>query len=258
MTTDTLSAILAAKRAALAQRKARTPIEAVRALASMQRRPQPILSTVTEEGGTFLIGLIQRGTRAEPTYDPVSQAIRYGREGLDAINLFTDTAIYDGGLNDLAAAARAARLPIISQDYIVDEYQVVEARAAGASALVLRAGIVDESTLRALISATQRNRMTPIVHIRDQAELNYALTLAPQVISLGDDAAEGAFSDARGMWASLRACIPRPTRVLLGAPIHTLDAAAAARALHIDAVMVEDGLLRQPGIAPRLRQTLDG
>jgi len=153
--------------------------------------------------------------------------------------------------------ARAARLPVMSQDFIFDEYQVVESRAAGASALLLQAGIVDDATLRALVSATQRNRMTAIVHVQTEAQLRYALTLAPQVIAVGAVSSDSAlFNDAIRAWSELRACIPRPTRVLLAHPLRSLDEAAAARALHIDAALVDDSLLGQPSIAPRLRQLL--
>ncbi|NDJ61758.1 MAG: hypothetical protein GYB67_11575, partial [Chloroflexi bacterium] len=91
--------IIAAKRQALAVRKAKTPIEAIRALASMQKRPPPVLSTVTNEGEITLIGHLRyrppTDTLAAP-YDPVSRALRFIRQGADAVALFTDFTIYQG------------------------------------------------------------------------------------------------------------------------------------------------------------------
>jgi indole-3-glycerol phosphate synthase len=137
MTTDNLptnlEAILAAKRQFLMERRAKTPIAAVSALADMQRRPQPILNTVTNGSQVTLIGQITHSD----TYDPVAATLRYIREGVDAVSLFTDQIVYRRGLDDLLLVSRGVNIPVISQDYILDEYHVVEARAAGASALVL-------------------------------------------------------------------------------------------------------------------------
>jgi indole-3-glycerol phosphate synthase len=244
-------AIIAKKREALERRKQRTPIEAVRALASMQKRPLPILNTVTEGAGMLLIGEIRYSLDAAGEYDPVALALRFAREGMDGINLFNDDVLYDEGLNDLTLVARAVRLPIMSQDYIIDEYQVIEARAAGASALLLRAGIVEQGELRALVSATQRNRMTAVVHVEDEGQLAYALTLSPQVIAIGG---EPAF-DMQAV-ADLRGCIPHLTSVLLARPLRALDEAQAANALRPDAVLISSSLLSEPSMSARLRQVL--
>jgi indole-3-glycerol phosphate synthase len=241
-----LDQIIAAKREALARRKSRTPIDAVRALASMQKRPQPILSTVTEDRAVMLIGHIRYALDADGAYDPVALALRFMREGVDAVSLFTDEAIYDGGLNDLTLVARAVRFPVISQDYIFDEYQVVEARAAGASALMLHAGVVEPASLWSLVSAVQRNRMTAIIHVKNREQLDRALTLAPQVVALDGDLAHGL--DAL---CQMRAAIPRPTHVLLAQPLETAaDAAAAAQP---DAVLISPALIRQLGGAEQVR-----
>lgn len=240
--------IIAAKREALARRKSRTPIEAVRALASMQKRPQPILNTVTEAHAVMLIGQIRYTLDADGAYDPVALALRFMREGVDAINLFTDETIYDGGLNDLTLVARAVRFPVISQDYVFDEYQVVEARAAGASALMLHAGIVDGAALWSLVSAVQRNRMTAIIHVDNRDQLDKALTLAPQVVALGGNPIQGL--DAL---CAMRAVIPRPTYVLLSHPLETLADVAAAATVQPDAVLISPELIKQPGGVGRLR-----
>lgn len=247
-----IDAIIAAKRDALARRKSRTPIEAVRALASMQKRPQPILNTVTEAPAVMLIGQISYTLDADGAYDPVALALRFMREGLDAINLFTDEVIYDGGLNDLTHVARAVRFPVISQDYIVDEYQVVEARAAGAAALILHAGIVDAAALWSLVSAVQRNRMTAIIHVDNRDQLDQALTLAPQVIALGGDLIDGL--DAL---CAMRTVIPRPTYVLLSHPLETLADVAAAATIQPDAVLISPELIKLPGGVGRLRAAFD-
>ncbi len=240
--------IITAKREALVRRKSRTPIEAVRALASMQKRPQPILSTVTESPTVMLIGQIRYALDADGAYDPVALALRFMREGTDAIALFTDEAIYDGGLNDLTLVARAVRFPVISQDFIFDEYQIVEARAAGASALMLHAGIVDGTALWSLVSAVQRNRMTAIIHVDKRDQLDQVLMLAPQVVALGGDPTQ-----AQDALCAMRIVIPRPTYVLLSHPLETLAEVEAAATVQPDAVLITPKLIGQAGGVDRLR-----
>ncbi|MCS7071136.1 MAG: hypothetical protein NZM00_06495, partial [Anaerolinea sp.] len=178
---DPVEQLIARKRAALNERKARTPIAAVRALASLQKRPQPVLSTVAGTGPVLFLGQIRYAGRA--AYDPVALALRFARHGLDGLTLFTDDVIAGNrgevdapaGLHDLALVTRAVRAPVLAQDYIFDEYQVVEARAAGASAVFLSARLLDPPVLRGLISVVLRNRMTPIVRVRMPDELEAAI-----------------------------------------------------------------------------------
>src|SRR5215216_2682006 len=98
MKKSTVQDILLVKRERLAKRKAATPMDAMRALAGMQKRPEPLLSTVTDDGHVLLFGQIRYGA----AYDPVSLALSYAQAGLDGLALFTDDLVYDGGMNDLA------------------------------------------------------------------------------------------------------------------------------------------------------------
>jgi indole-3-glycerol phosphate synthase len=255
-----LNVIIAAKRRYLIERKAKTPIEAVRALASMQKRPQPVLSSVADNSSVMLIGQIrytlpQTGILGD-TYDPVATALRYAHAGLDAAALFTDEVMYQRGLDDLVLVSRAVPLPIISQDYILDEYQVVETRAAGASALVLHSGVVDPPTLRALVSATHRNRMTAIVQVSDQHELDYALSLSPYVIGIRSrDAATHRLDMENAL--HLRRQIPSNMRVMFTDGLRSLDEVAAVAELGVHAVIVQESLTRTPAQLADLNAVLN-
>lgn len=245
--------IIIAKRDRLARRKAETPLDAMRALAGMQKRPQPILSTVTDDGKVMLIGQIRYGT---PSYDPVTLALRYMRAGLDGIALFTDNRIYDAGINDLALITRAVSAPVLLQNYIFDEYQVVEARAAGASSLSLVASLVDFTTLRGLISATQRNRMSAVVRVQSLDELNAAMDACPAVIELGKRDPDSGILDVAHLEA-LRAAIPSTFRVLFFNRLRSFAEAKAVAALKPDGVLVSPRLLEQDDAATRLRDIFE-
>src|SRR5262245_18344419 len=98
-----IDVIIAAKRQYLQERKSQTPIEAIRALASMQKRPHPVLSAINTDTPIMLIGHIKYSLpQTGPlmtTYDPVGLALRYVRAGVDAVTLFTDETLYQGGLD---------------------------------------------------------------------------------------------------------------------------------------------------------------
>jgi len=256
---STVSEILQAKRQDLAQRKRKTPIDAVRALASMQGRPTPLLNTVADDEPAILIGQIlyappDDGSEGD---DPVAKAVRLARAGIDVISLFTDAKIYSGGLDDLMFVVRAVqpfKVPVISQDYTFDEYQVVEARAAGASGIVLDTALVDNATLRTLVSSTQRNRMTAIVRVADEDALDAAIALSPQVISLVLPLPR-TVADITTC-RRLRQRVPAHIRVTLDTPVQTVEDVTTASKLGLHALFVPD-MLAQTEKLLGLRQSGD-
>jgi indole-3-glycerol phosphate synthase len=251
-----LETIIAAKRQALQQRKAKTPIDAVRALASMQRRPQPILNTVGER--VTIIGQVKHtvsstGSLLE-TYDPVSMALRFMRGNADAISLFTDSTTYPRGLDDLTLVTRAVSAPAINQDYVLDEYHVVETRAAGASALVLSSDVLDKHALRTLVSATARNRMTSIVQVQNEDQLTYALSLSPHVIGLGSP--DECNLDMNEL-TQLRALIPSSIHVMIMCCLESLHDVEMALKVGVNAVIVSASLFSNDNAVHQLHTTLN-
>lgn len=248
MPTDTLDHILAAKRQFLAERRAKTPIEAVIALADMQRKPQAVLNMVTGGGQVTLIGQIARSE----TYDPVAATLAYVREGVDSVSLFTDETVYERGLDDLLLVSRGVNVPVISQDYILDEYHVVETRAAGASALVVYSYVLDQPVLRKVVSVAQRWRMTSIVQVSNEEELAYAQSLSPHV--LGINAGFGsAWADDIACFQRLRPKIPYNMRCMILSAFSTVDEVRTAIELGGDAIMISEALINTRGAAGQLR-----
>jgi len=240
-----LELIADARRQYVVERKTQTPIEAVRALASMQKRPLPVLTAIPTHEQTPITLIAQvRVTHGDGVgLDSLCQHL--ASAGADALSLFTDDSLEPHGLGDLVALTRAVNLPIISQDVYVDEYQIVEARAAGASALVLRAATMDNNPLRTLVSTTQRNRMTAVVEVNTIDEVIYAQSLSPYVIAISQiDAWTGEASNVPA--AKLRAAITGTTRVILAESLSTVEDVRAAIDLQVDAVIVEADFLLNP------------
>lgn len=257
MTTDRIDidarTIVAAKQQYLKRRQGKMPFGAVVALADMQKRPNNILNVVTTGQDVILIGQI---THAD-TYDPVAAALRYIRNGMDGVAMFTDSRIYTQGMNDLLLVSRGVQnRAVICQDYILSEYHVTEARAAGASALVLYASMLDRPDLRRVVSLTMRWHMTAIVQVSDAEEMAFASSLSPHVIAIGVDQQFVRERDLPLM-ENLRPMIPYNTKVMPLGSIDSLDDATAVIELGTEAVIVGERLQKTPHAYEKLRTLID-
>jgi len=169
------------------ERKKEVPLAGVLALASMQDRPLDVVGALRQERGVTLLVQISRTApdREEllENFDPLALAKRFESAGAAGLVVATNRAYYRGGVADLTLVSQTVEIPVIRQDLIFDEYQVVEARAAGADGVLLMSNI-DAERLRNLVSITQRNRMTELVQVRTERELNLVLPLEPRCIVL--------------------------------------------------------------------------
>jgi indole-3-glycerol phosphate synthase len=247
--------IAIAKMRFLESRQEKVPIEAVVALAAMKtkrHRPHNILNIASEGDAVTLIGQIRQGE----VYDPVSKALSYLRDGVDAVSLFTDDRIYSKGMDDLLLVSLGVpNSPVIYQDYILNEYHVTEARAAGAAAIVVYSSILDRRALRQVVSLAQRWQMTSIVQVSDIDELDYATSLSPHVIGFGVDRK---FIPERdfAIIEDLASFIPYNMRRMSLGCLQILDEVATAVELGMNAVIVDDALIKRPESAADLNAIL--
>lgn len=245
--------IIADKQRNLELRQAQTPLQAVIALATMQRRPRPILNTVPTSRHIKLIGQIRRSE----TYDPVAEALQYVRAGVDALSFYTDHTLYAHDLDDMLMIATAVKnTPIIYQNYILNDYHVVEARAADASALVLHSSVLDTNMIRKTVSVTQRWKMTALVQVNDEAQLHEANILSPHAIAFGnteDPNGELALS----LLEQHRSHVDFNIRVLPVSRFHTLDEVEFALKHDVHAVIVGRQILADARKTEQLRQLLE-
>lgn len=250
-----LTTILEAKKRFLQKRQEKIPNVAVLALAEMQARPAPVLNMVTAGEYVTLIGQIS----LEETYDPVSAGLRCIRDGADAVSFLTDRRIYSKGMEDLLLVARGiGNSPVICQDYILDEYHVTEARAAGASAVVAYSAILEPQALRNIVSLAHRWKMTSIVQVSNEKEMSYAASLSPHVIGIGDGFTQY-FNRERDlpMIRRLAPMMPFHARMMpLGCLRDIADVADVVK-LGVDAIIVEESLITTQDTYEQLRTLLD-
>ncbi len=246
--------IIKAKREYLVERQGRTPLQAVIALATLQRRPRQTLNTIpTNDERIKLIGQIRRSD----TYDPVSSALSYVRGGADVVTFFTDHTLYEEDLDDVLMVASSIRnTPLIYQNYALDEYHAVEARASDASALVLYASVLDTDMLRKTVSVTQRWKMTAIVQVSNEDDLKHANDLSPHAIGVGHSEAENSETDIQ-LLEQLRPMMPFNVRVMLMSCLRSLEEVEAAIRMGVDAVIVDNELMGDRKKAESLGKLLE-
>jgi indole-3-glycerol phosphate synthase len=119
-------------------------------------------------------------------YDPVSIASGYERAGAAAISVLTEPTFFDGSLEHLAAVRRTTTLPILRKDFIVDRYQILEARAAGADAILLIAAALSPAALKQLHHAATELGLDVLVEIHDSGELRSALDAGASIIGVNN------------------------------------------------------------------------
>jgi indole-3-glycerol phosphate synthase len=176
--TTILEQIIQTKREEIAQRSARTPLEELKAAAAAQPRPRNFFSAVTRKPVARPVNLIAEIKKASPSagviradFDPVAIARAYAAAGADALSVLTDEKYFQGHLNYIKAVRDAVDLPVLRKDFIIDQYQVYEARAAGADAILLIAECLDTGKLIDLqILGTELN-MTCLIEVHDMDNL---------------------------------------------------------------------------------------
>ncbi len=237
---EDLQTILSVKQLWLDNRQQRTPQLALIALADMQVRPLPSLNVVRDDASILTIGYIP----LVQTYDPVLQALRLARDGVNAVGLFTDSRTYSKGLDDLLMVALGAKnTPVITFDYPLNEYHVIEMRAAGASAVMLYASIVTEAALKRMVSIALRVRMTTIIHAETPDQFDLAVKMGPHAVSVGvGDYFQ--FADNQALLAYVAQHKPYNMRLMLRPCLVNLTQVEQVLDLGVDALVLDEPLLK--------------
>jgi indole-3-glycerol phosphate synthase len=119
-------------------------------------------------------------------YDPASIALGYERGGAAAVSVLTEPTFFDGSLDHLAAVRKTTALPILRKDFIVDRYQILEARAAGADAILLIVAALSQTALTQLHQTAVELGLDVLVEIHDMFELPMALDAGASIIGVNN------------------------------------------------------------------------
>jgi indole-3-glycerol phosphate synthase len=237
----------------------------VKAEATLAAKPKDFVAALR---ATDRVALIAEAKKASPSkgllrhhFDPLELATTYAENGASAISVLTDAKYFQGRLAYLTqikkhlSQANGPVLPLLRKDFIFQPYQIYEARAAGADALLLIAAVLNDKDLADLLALTHKLSMTALIEVHNQTELERVLPLQPRLIGVNN-------RDLRDFSVDLNTCIelrqhvPADICFVAESGIHTAADVARLAKEGIDAILVGEALVKAKDVGGKARELL--
>ncbi len=242
-----LADIVAARRVRVARDFGSASRAELERRAAQAREPRPFAAALAASPTVAVIAEVKRRSPSEgalaPACDPREQALAYERGGAAAISVLTEPERFGGSFEDLAVVASAVRVPVLAKDFVVDEAQLLAARAAGADAVLLMASVLGED-LAAFVGAASRVGLEPLVEVRDEAELAVAARSGARVVGVNARDLATLQIDLPGALRLVRQAQGVAEVVVAESGIVSRADVEAAAAAGADAVLVGTALMR--------------
>lgn len=259
-TATILEEIIDWKRGEVERCKAALPPELVQAEAAQAPAPRDFVGALRQRG-VSLIAEVKRASPSKgllrPGLDAASLARAYEANGAAAISVLTDQRYFQGSLDDLRAVRQTVSLPLLRKGFIVDPYQVYQARAAGADAVLLIVAALDDGALQTLHRLAEDLGMAVLVEVHDAAELFQALKIEPvhgrRIVGINNRNL-CTFEVSLETTARLRPLVPEDALLVAESGIHTLADVERLATLNVDAMLVGEALVRADNVGEKVRE----
>ena len=252
-----LDDIVQHKRAEVAASRRSRPPEEVRARARAAPPPRDFRRALAERADIALIAEIKRSSPSagliREDFDPAAIAASYAEAGAAALSVLTDERFFRGMLDDLAQARAAAPLPALRKDFIIDEYQVYEARAAGADAVLLIVRILPDEQLAAYAALARELGMAALVETHNAEELSRAVGAGADLIGINNRDLDTLTVDL-GTTEALAPSVPAGRVLVSESGIGSRGDVERLAGCGVHAVLVGERLMRSEDIAAAARR----
>lgn len=185
-----LDKIVARKKIEVAKRKEEEPLPELLSTIEGSSLPRPFGASLLSGNGINIIAEIKRASPSAGliagNIDPKAVAAEYEAGGAAAISVLTDKDFFAGDLSYINMVKRIVSLPVLRKDFIIDSYQIYEARAYGADAILLIAAILDKDEIRAFLNLTETLGMEALVEVHDEHELLRVLENEARIIGINN------------------------------------------------------------------------
>lgn len=246
-----LDTIVATKRREIAQAAVIRPLAEVRAEAASAPPARDFFAALAAPGPIKLIAEIKKASPSagliRADFDPAAIAKTYAAHGAACLSVLTDEPFFQGRLEYLAAARAAAPIPALRKDFILEEYQLFEARAAGADAVLLIAECLDDCGLRSLHNRAIELGMTPLVELYEPENLPRVLEAGATLVGVNN-------RDLRSFQVDLdhtlrmRERVPAECLLVAESGIASRQDVLRLQAAGVNAMLVGESLMRQADI----------
>ncbi|MBP8131304.1 MAG: indole-3-glycerol phosphate synthase TrpC [Candidatus Hydrogenedentes bacterium] len=253
-----LDEIIAHKREEVISRKAAVPQEELEERIKTLGPPRDFRAALRRDG-ISLIAEIKRASPSRgdilPGVDAVELGALYELSGARAISVLTDSRYFQGSLNDLTAVRQHVRVPCLRKDFVVDAYQVYEARAAQADAVLLIVRILTPEELGAFLAVTRELGMHALVEAHNADEIARAIQARAHIIGINNrdlDTLEVDFETT----LRLKRRVPGGHVLVSESGIHAREQVKQLEAGGVDAILVGESLMTSADIQAQIRNLL--
>jgi indole-3-glycerol phosphate synthase len=251
-----LDELVGATREAVHRRKRERPLAELEREAGSQPEGRPFAEALARPGTSLIAEHKRRSPSAGTIREGLSCAdvvSAYERGGAAALSVLTEEAHFGGSLADLREARAASELPVLRKDFTIDPYQLYEAKAAGADAVLLVVGSVEPEQLEALYREAHALDLDAIVEIHDEEELDAALEVDADVLGINNRNLEDFSVDIQRTFDLLHD-VPAGKVVVSESGIQTRDQIDELEQVGVDAVLIGETLMRAPDPEEAVRQ----
>ena len=260
---DVLQKILARKAEEVAGRRARRPLAEVAARARDTAPARGFAAALEAKIAAGQAAVIAEVKKASPSkgvlradFDPAAIAADYARGGAACLSVLTDVDFFQGHDDYLVQARAACALPVLRKDFTIDEYQVYEARALGADAVLLIVAALDDARLGGLCELAMGLGLDVLVEVHDADELERALQTASPLIGINNRNLRS-FEVSLETTLSLKEAVPNDRRLVTESGILTREDVARMRAAGVHAFLVGEAFMRASSPGAALRALFD-
>lgn len=248
-----LDHIVDSTRSLVAARRREIPVHTLENQPGFFRTPRSLAEALRPGGKpSDSLRFIAECKKASPSkgiirteYDPAAHAVAYEAAGASAVSVLTEPAFFQGSLDHLAAARSRVELPLLRKDFVVDRYQLVEARAFGADAVLLIASILEPNELADLHDAAEAIGLSCLVECYEESELEKLDFAQVRVVGVNNRNLH-TFEVDRGHAARVLAQVPEAIVRVAESGLRTAADFAAMRRAGLDAVLVGEAFMRAP------------